>query len=82
MLTVPPLTIRCYGLIKHIWSLNKRKKKKRFEEIWFVDKGCREVVEGVWQASVGGAEDTKVLRKLATCGKELNKWSQKCFGNF
>ncbi|XP_075640265.1 uncharacterized protein LOC142612017 [Castanea sativa] len=49
--------------------------------MWLVDKGCREVVKGVWQASVDGVEDTKVLRKLAMCGKELTRWSQKCFGN-
>ena len=42
--------------------------------MWLADKGCGEVVEGVWQASVGGAEDTIVLRKIATCGKELTRW--------
>lgn len=49
--------------------------------MWLADKGCGEVVEGVWQASVGGAEDTIVLRKIATCGKELTRWSRNCFGN-
>lgn len=28
-------------------EFKQKKKKKRFEEIWFADKGCREVVEGV-----------------------------------
>ena len=62
-------------------EFRQRKKLFRFEEMWLADKGCGEVVEGVWQARVEGTEDTKVLRKIATCGKELTRWSQERFGN-
>ena len=45
------------------------------------DKGCGEVVEGVWLASVEENDDKTVMRKIETCGKELTRWSKECFGN-
>ena len=45
------------------------------------DKGCGEVVEGVWLASVKENDDKTVMRKIVTCGNELTKWSKECFGN-
>ena len=72
---------------KMLWvkktGLEFRQKKKpfRFEEVWLADKGCGEVVEGVWLASVEENNDKTVLRKIETCGKELTRWSKECFGN-
>ena len=45
------------------------------------DKGCGEVVEGVWLASAEENDDKTVMRKIATYGKELMRWSKECFGN-
>ena len=45
------------------------------------DKGCSEVVEGVWLASAEENDDKMVMRKIATYGKELTRWSKECFGN-
>lgn len=53
----------------------KKKKKFRFEEMWLGDKGCGKIVEGVWQASYEGAENTRVLRKIESCRNELTRWS-------
>ena len=45
------------------------------------DKGCSEMVEGVWLASAEENDDKTVMRKIATYGKELMRWSKECFGN-
>ena len=58
--------------------------KKRvfwFEEVWLVDKGYGETVEGVWQASYDESENLKVIWKIENCGKELTRWSRNNFGN-
>lgn len=56
-------------------DFQRRKKLFRFEEMWLADKGCGEVVEGVWLSNIGGTEYTQVLRKIDSCGRELTKWS-------
>lgn len=56
-------------------DFQRRKKLFRFEEMWLADKGCGEVVEGVWLSNIGGTENTQVLRKIDSCGRELTKWS-------
>lgn len=58
-----------------------KKKVFKFKEMWLADKGCGETIEGVWQASYGGAENLKVIRKLENCGKELTRWIWDYFGN-
>lgn len=59
----------------------QQKKKNRFEELWLADKGCGEMVKGVWQATYDGVEKIKVIKKIEECGKELTRWSRKSFGN-
>ena len=59
----------------------KKKKISRFEEMWLVDKGCGETVEGVWQARYDEAENMRVIRKIENCGKELTSWSRDNFDN-
>ena len=49
--------------------------------MWLADKGCRETVEGVWEASYNEGDNRRVLRKIENCGKELTRWSKKCFDN-
>ncbi|XP_023904265.1 uncharacterized protein LOC112016019 [Quercus suber] len=49
--------------------------------MWLADKGCGETVEGVWQISYDGVENSKVIRKIENCGKELTNWSRSNFGN-
>lgn len=56
----------------------QQKKKKRFKEMWLANKGCGEVVEGVWQSNVGGAENTQVLRTRESW-KGTNKMEQELF---
>ena len=59
----------------------QKKKVFCFEEMWLADKGCGELVEGIWQANYDVVKEKKVLRKLDTCSKELTRWSKECFGN-
>ena len=56
-------------------------KARAWQRRWLADKGCGEVVEGVWLSNFGGAENTRVLKKIDSCGKELTNWSQKHFGS-
>ena len=62
-------------------DFQKKKKVFRFEEMWLAEKGCGELVEGIWQANYDVVEEKKVIRKLDTCSKELTRWSRECFGN-
>ena len=62
-------------------DFQKTKKVFRFEEMWLADKGCGELVEGIWQANYDVVKERKVLRKLDTCSRELTRWSKECFGN-
>ena len=62
-------------------EFQQKKKPFRFEEMWLADKGCGETVEGVWEAHYDEGDNRRVLRKIENCGKELTRWSQKCFGN-
>ena len=62
-------------------DLQRKKKVFRFEEMRLANRGCGELVEGVWQAHYDGVKEKKVLRKLDTCSKELTRWSRECFGN-
>ena len=49
--------------------------------MWLADKGCGETVECVWEASYDEGDNRRVLSKIENSGKELTRWSQKCFGN-
>ena len=49
--------------------------------MWLAEKGCGELVEGIWQANYEVVGEKKVLRKLDTCSRELTHWSKECFGN-
>ena len=62
-------------------DFQKKKKVFRFEEMWLAEKGCGELVEGIWQVNYDVVEEKKVLRKLDTCSRELTHWSKECFGN-
>lgn len=53
----------------------------RFEEMWLADKGCGEIVEGVWQAMYDVVDNSKVIRNIENYGKELTSWSRNNFGN-
>ena len=45
------------------------------------DKGCNDTVEAVWRERVVDPWDTRVLKKIDNCGRELSRWSKKCFGS-
>nr|POE80367.1 hypothetical protein CFP56_10589 [Quercus suber] len=53
----------------------------RFEQMWLTDKGCSDTVEAVWSMNSTAPWDTRVLRKLESCGAALTKWSKKSFGS-
>ena len=52
-----------------------------FEQMWLTDKGCSEIVEAVWSINCNESWDTRVLRKIESCGAALSKWSEKSFGS-
>ena len=58
-----------------------KRKTFRFKEMWLANKGCGEMVEGVWKARYDEAENLKVIRKVENYGKELSSWSCNNFGN-
>nr|POF22823.1 hypothetical protein CFP56_09797 [Quercus suber] len=49
--------------------------------MWLTDKGCSDTVEAVWSMNPTAPWDTRVLRKLESCGAALTKWSKKSFGS-
>ena len=62
-------------------NCSPRKRLFRFKEMWLGDKGCGEMVEGVWQVSYEEEGSTRVIKKVENCGKALTKWSKDCFSN-
>ena len=62
-------------------DLLPKKKLFRFKEMWSGDKGCGEIVEGVWQISYEEMGSTRVIKKVEKCGQALTQWSKDCFGN-
>lgn len=53
----------------------------RFEEMWFSDRTCMEVVEVVWAAREVDNPTARVIRKIDKCGRELKIWERDHFGN-
>lgn len=53
----------------------------RFEQMWLTDKGCNDIVEAVWKERVVDPWDTRVINKIDKSGRELSRWSKKCFGS-
>ncbi|XP_050278364.1 uncharacterized protein LOC126719909 [Quercus robur] len=53
----------------------------RFEEMWLSDRGCTNVVEAVWASHEEADPSIKVIKKIKKCGKELQDWNRKHFGN-
>ena len=53
----------------------------RFEQMWLTNKGCNDTVEAVWKERVVDSWDTRVTNKIDKCGRELSRWSKKCFGS-
>nr|POE84737.1 hypothetical protein CFP56_64954 [Quercus suber] len=49
--------------------------------MWLTDKGCCDTVEAVWSINSTATWDTRVIRKLESCGAVLTKWSKKSFGS-
>lgn len=52
-----------------------------FEQMWMTDMGCSEKIEAIWSERSIDPWDTRVIKKIEKCGKELSWWSKKCFGN-
>ena len=57
------------------------KKPFRFEHIWMSDASCSRTVEAVWREDSVESWGTRIIKKLDKCGKELESWSRKFFGN-
>ena len=53
----------------------------RFEQMWLTNKGFSDTVEAVWSINCNDSWDTRVLRKIKSCGAVLSKWSKKSFGS-
>lgn len=57
------------------------KKIFRFEEMWLSDERCTEIVEAIWSHHDFGTNDSNILRRVESCGKELAWWNRNIFGN-
>ena len=57
------------------------KKPFRFEHMWMSDVCCSRTVEAVWREDSAEPWGTKIIKKVDKCGKELESWSRKNFGN-
>ena len=49
----------------------------RFEQMCLTNKGCSDTVKAVWSINCNESWDTRMLRKLESCGAALTKWSTK-----
>ena len=49
--------------------------------MWLSDRGCTNVNEAVWTSHEEADPSIKVIKKIKKCGKEIQDWNQKHFGN-
>ena len=49
--------------------------------MWLSDIGCTNVDEAVWTSHEEADPSIKVIKKIKKCGKEIQDWNQKHFGN-
>ena len=52
-----------------------------FEEMWLFEERCTEIVEATWSHHDFGTNDSNILRRVESCGKELAWWNRNIFGN-
>lgn len=57
------------------------KKPFRFEHMWMSDVCYSRTVQAVWREDSAEPWGTKIIKKVDKCGKELESWSRKNFGN-
>ena len=46
----------------------------RFEEMWFSNRGCSNIVRVVWLSREEDEDHDHVIRKIDKCGNDLRKW--------
>lgn len=49
--------------------------------MWLSDKGCTETMEAIWASYDCLNSNTRLIRMIEKCGKELKRWSRLNFGN-
>ena len=49
--------------------------------MWLSDQCCTEIVEASWSHHDFGTNDSNILRRVESCGKELAWWNRNIFGN-
>lgn len=59
----------------------KRKKVSRFEDMWLTSPECEKVVRDAWTNATGLWNANDVLEKIKVCGKTLQGWDAREFGN-
>ena len=52
-----------------------------FKEMWLSDERCTKIVEATWSHHEFGINDSNILRRVKSCGKELAWWNRNIFGN-
>ena len=71
-----PLLINLSGFepLSHKWPY-------KFEEMWLSDERCAEIMEASWSSSQYKTNDSSILKRVETCGKNLAWWNRNIFGN-
>ena len=49
--------------------------------MWMSDVGCSRTVEAVWREDSAEPWGIRIIKKVDKCGKELESWVRKNFGN-
>ena len=57
------------------------KKIFRFKEMCLFEERCIEIVEATWSHHDFDTNDSNILRRVESCGKELAWWNRNIFGN-
>ncbi|KAJ8423958.1 hypothetical protein Cgig2_007562 [Carnegiea gigantea] len=73
-----PILLKCHPRI------NKRSAQKRllmFENIWFTEPACKDMVTATWFSTSHANAVDNLLSRLSKCSSELDHWNRTSFGN-
>ncbi|KAJ8452678.1 hypothetical protein Cgig2_005014 [Carnegiea gigantea] len=73
-----PILLKCHSCID---KRSARKRQFMFENMWFTEPACEDVVTAAWSSTSHANAVDNLLSNLSKCSDELNSWNRTSFGN-
>ncbi|KAJ8425827.1 hypothetical protein Cgig2_015902 [Carnegiea gigantea] len=66
--------------LSNLPCVGPRKKHFQFENMWFMEPSCKEVIEHAWSSTMCNDAVENLVAKLDTCSAALSKWNTENLG--